>query len=172
MATTPGVAAFGIMDYNKESTKFQVHTAEITAANFAAQLILFDNLKAATGNIILGTVTDGRLTSPIVAYSNTPPSDKNAQRERKWVVRYEDATQYLDAPTNTINNPGYRKEFSTEIGTADLTKLTGRSDTIAADDPGLDADMLAFITAFEAFVKSPYTGAANILEFVAVGRNL
>lgn len=170
--TAQGRVEYGINEYSREGTGFSVAIPELTAANMAAQLILIGTFRAKLAGIILGVIAKETVTAKSNQLSNLLASDKNAQRERKWLVQYQDVTQYLDAPDNTINNTGYHKKFTTEIGTADLSLLISRSDTIDASDPDIGTELSDFIDAWEALVKSPYGGATGVLAFTAVGRNL
>ena len=167
-----GRVKWKINEYSREGSGFSVAITELVAANIAAQTTLITNLRSALGNIILGVVADQTVTSSTANISNLLAASVNAQRERKWLVQYEDSTQWADAPDNSIANPGYHKKFTAEIPTADLSLLLTRSDTVDAADPDLGTELAAFITAFEALVRSPYNGAVNVLQFTAVGRNL
>jgi hypothetical protein len=170
--TAQGKVSYGLIDYSNEKTSFAINIPELVAANIAAQLILIGTFRAALGNIILGTVGQETVTARANSLSNVLPTDVNAQRERKWLVVYQDVTQYLDAPTNTINNTGYHKKFTAEIGTADLSLLVGHTDTVSVDDPSLPAELDTFRDAWNALALSPYGGATAVLSFVAAGRNL
>jgi len=167
-----GRLSYGIGEYGKEPTGFSVAIPELTATNIAAQTTLITNFRIALGDIILGTVQEQKVVSSVLANTAAFPNDKNAQRERKWTIAYHDNQLYLDAPDNTIINPGYNKTFTTDIPTADLSLLLHRSDTVEADDPDLGTALTAFKTAWNALVKSPYSGSTLIDAFIASGRNL
>lgn len=170
--TAQGKVDYQLIDYGNEKSGFSVAIPELGAANIAAQLILIGTFRAKLGNITLGTVGKEVVTAKNNALSNVLPSDVNAQRERKWTVLYQDVTQYLDAPDNTINNTGYHKKFTIDVPTADASLLTGRPDVVFADDPALGTELSEFKDAFEALVKSPYGGATEVMSFTLVGRNL
>lgn len=170
--TAQGRVGYDIGEYGGEPTGFRINIAELTATNIAAQTTLINTFRAKLGNIILGTVKKEEVTAHSNGLTNLLPSDVNAQRERKWLVAYQDVTQFLDAPDNTINNTGYHKTFTSEIPTADLSLLTSRADVVYGDDPDLGTELSEFKTAWEALVKSPYNGATEILSFTAVGRDL
>ncbi len=84
-------------------------------------------------------------------------------------MKYEDNTQYFDAPVNAIPNAGYKKQFNVEIGTADFTVDNLPNNGDEADLT--EASIAAFVTAFEAIARSPYGGAVNVTQILAVGRS-
>lgn len=167
-----GYGGFTILDYNNEKTSVQFATGNITAISIAGALTQFGALRTAIEGITLGVVSQEELTVFRTKLSNTLPGDKSAQRERKWLVVYEDNTPFFDDPINAIPNEGYKKIFTNEIGTADLSLLTSRNDTIESSEAGLPAALTAFFTAWNDLVKSPHGGDARVLKLVAVGRNL
>lgn len=166
MASAGGSANIKLIDHNSEGSSLSVITDNLTAANFAAKLAQFQTLLATVQGISLGTFNQATLTAYTQRGLATPPADANAQREKKWLVTYEDTTQYFDPPTNAIVNNGFGKTFTAEVPCADLSKLQPNSDLADLTD----ADMVAFIAAFEAFALSPYGGSVNILQIRYVGR--
>lgn len=164
-----GFGSFSMLDYNGEQSSFAVTTGDITATSLPGTLTQWGTLRTAIEGITLGTVSQEELAVFRTRLSNTKPADKNAQRERKWLIVYEDNTADWGVG---IPNAGYKKVFTVEIPTADAALLTGRSDTIEADDPAIPAAVTDFITAFQALCKSPYGGTARVIKLVLVGRNL
>jgi len=160
-------------DFSKEDSSVKYTSIPMDGDNYDAQLVLAHNLRTATDNITIGARIQEIVTSERNSSAAATPTDTNAQRERKWLVAYRDITQYYDAPSTAFPNAGYGKNFTLEVPTADLSLLpTGHSDTIDPDASGLASAITAYITAFEAFQKSPYNGDVEITEIVAVGRNL
>jgi hypothetical protein len=164
-----GYGSFTLMDYNGEKSVTSFYTGAITAVSLPGTLTQFGALRNAIDGITLGTITQEELSVFRTKLSNTLPSSANAQRERKWLVVYEDVTQFFDPPVNAIPNEGYRKVFTFEIATANLVgNLQPNS-----DEANLSATAVAaFVTAFEALCRSPHGGQVNVLKLVAVGRNL
>lgn len=161
------------MDFSKEESGVTFTGVALDGASYDAQVVLMHNLRSAVDGITLGARQQEKIVADTQNSSLDAPTDKNAQRERKWLVLYKDNTQYYDFPSTAFPNPGYGKKFTLDIPTADLSLLTAvHSDTLDADDPALPAAITAFITAFEAYQISPYNGAAEVLEITAVGRNL
>jgi hypothetical protein len=164
-----GYGTFTLLDHNGERSATGFHTGAVTAISLPGLLTQFGALRTAIDDITLGTIAQEELNVFRTKLSNTLPASANAQRERKWLVVYEDVTQFFDPPINAIPNEGYRKVFTFEIATANLVgNLQPNS-----DEADLSATAVAaFVTAFEAIARSPYGGNVNVLKLVAVGRNL
>lgn len=164
-----GYGSFSFLDHNGERSNMQFYTGNITAASLPGTLTQWGALRTAIEGIILGAVSQEELSVFRTKLSNTLPTDENAQRERKWLVVYEDNQAFFDPPTNAIPNEGYKKVFTFEIPTANLVgQLLPNSDQADLTT----TEMAAFASAFEAIARSPYGGTTNILKLVAVGRNL
>ena len=164
-----GYGSFSFLDYNGERSSMQFYTGNVTATSLPGLLTQWGTLRNAIQGIILGTISQEELSVFRTKLSNALPTDMNAQRERKWLVVYEDTTQFFDPPANAIPNEGYRKVFTFELPTARLAgQLRPNSDEANLNTP----EMTAFVNAFEAVARSPYGGNVNILKLVAVGRNL
>lgn len=131
-------ATMSLRDYSNEMTTTTVNGVALTSANFDAQTTQWTALRAAIQGLTLG-VTAQQSLSQFAQLSGATPSDPFAQREVKWLVNYHDAV------TN--------KKYQTEIGTADL----GDDHLVAGSDMAdlTSADWVAFISAFEAFVRAP-----------------
>lgn len=165
----PGYGTFSFLDYNGERSAMQFYTGNVTATSLPGLLTEWGTLRSAIQGIIIGTIAQEELSVFRAKLSNTLPSDANAQRERKWLVVYEDVTEFFDPPVNAIPNAGYRKVFTFEIPTAKLTGLLKPN----SDEADLSvAAVQAFVNAFEQTARSPYGGQVNVLKLVAVGRNL
>lgn len=163
-----GFGGFSILDYDGERSNTSFTTGNITAVSIAGTLTAFGTLRTALDAIILGTISTETLKVFETKLSNTLPASASAQHESKWLVVYEDNLPFFDDPVNAIPNEGYRKVFTFEIPTADLTLLQTNSDKmIIASGAGA-----TFVTAFEALARSPYGGTVNVLEIRHVGRNL
>lgn len=164
-----GFGAFTMLDHNGEKSTTSFYTGNITAVSLPDTLTEFGQLRTAVEGITLGTVAQESLKVFDTKLSNTRPTDQNAQRERKWLVVYEDNLPFFDAPVNAIPNEGYRKVFTFEIATADIAnRLVTNTDEADLTNPGI----AAFKTAFEQIARSPYGGTTTVLKLVAVGRNL
>jgi hypothetical protein len=164
-----GYGSFTLMDHGGEKSVLSFHTGNITAVSLPGTLTQFGALRNAIAGITLGTIVQEELSVFRTKLSNTLPATPNAQRERKWLVVYEDVTRFFDPPVNAIPNEGYRKVFTLEIATAALVNNLQPN----SDEANLSATpVAAFVTAFEALCRSPHGGQVNVLKLVAVGRNL
>lgn len=166
--TAQGYLAF--LDYSRERSAMSFITGDVTAVSLPGLLTQFGALRTAVDGITLGTIVEEAQYVFKTKLSNTVPTDKNAQRERKWLVTYEDTTAFFDDPINAIPNAGYRKVFNLEIPTADASKLPTTVNTDEADLT--QTEIAAFVTAYEAIARSPYGGDVNVLRMQLVGRNL
>lgn len=164
-----GYGSFTLLDHNREQSTMSFYTGNITAVSLPGTLTDFGALRTAIEGITLGVVSKESLKVFDTPLANDPPADQNAQRERKWLVVYEDSLPFFDAPVNAIPNEGYRKRFTCEIGTADIAgRLIPNTDRADLTNTGI----ASFVTAFENIARSPYGGTVNVLEIRAVGRNI
>lgn len=157
-----------IGDYSKESSIFEVNTGPVNALTFDEVQGQAADMKAKVATVIMGT----ELTEVLTAFDNILsmiyPTNKEAQREKKWLISYIDNTPFLDPPVNSIANPGFQKGFSASLPTADLSHLT---------TPGSDIVDLSvspwpnFVTSFQALARSPYGGQPLVTRIMFVGRN-
>lgn len=161
-------ATISLEDYDREPTKHKLNIGPLTAANFTAKRAAIDALKAAIPALVLGEIRSSTINE-VFTESTAAVTDKNAQRERKWMVTYRDVTQFFDG-ANTINNPGFGNLSSVELGTADASLLP---DT-ASDELDLTVTAVAtYVTAFEAVQNSPTGGnEVEVVSIKMVGRNL
>lgn len=168
MANNFGGGYFSFMDFDREMSSMGFNTGAITAVSLPGTLTAFGELKTAIDAVTLGTIAEEGLYVNRTRLSNVPPSDANAQRERKWLVTYEDATPFFDDPVNAIPNAGYKKVFNVEIPTAKTVgQLLANSDEADMTTP----EMIALKAKFAALVKSPYGGAVTVTRITVVGRN-
>lgn len=158
-----------LLDYSDEKSGVEVATGPVNVATLVEVTGQAADLKAAIDAVTLGTLNTEVLTAFDNLLSNIAPTIKEAQREKKWLVSYIDNTPFLDPPVNSIANPGYQKAFSNTVPTADLSKLT----TPGTDDIDLTVSPWpAFVTAWQALVRSPYGGQPVVTGIRYVGRNL
>jgi len=150
-------ALYQMLDYSNEKSNTTVYVGPITALTIAAFLTQFGALRTAIEGITLGVVSQESWVGDVTVLSNTPPTDAEAQREKKWLVRYVGDT------TDKI--------FTLEIATAEL----GGDHLLPMSDFAdlTETDMAAFVTAFEAIAKSPDddTESVTVQSIQFVGRN-
>lgn len=149
-------STFSLRDYDKEIGTVTVHNGPITALTIAGFLTAFGALRTAIDGITGGVVAKEQWVGDVTTLSNDIPTDESVQRESKWLVTYEGNTSH--------------KVFQNEVPTADPT---GRLLTNTNIADLADTDIAAFVTAFEALVKSPDddTEGVTVLEIKYVSRN-
>jgi hypothetical protein len=153
----PSKATIRYNDYTPERSTVQVTGTTLSAANFDAQssgiIALMDAIAGITIGLRVGY--DFGNTFEIVG-AGTPAENEYAQREAKWLVKYHEVT-------------GGAKR-SVEIPCPDLSKLDPNARGKAEIGDGAEVD--AFVSAFEAFVKTDSGGNVVVDEIVHVGRNI
>jgi len=145
-----------ITDYSNEKSSFGLTSITANAGNLAAQQTEYAALFAAVEDLSIGEVTKQSMN--LVIY-DTPaiPTSPYAQRELKWLVQYQGDSS--------------GKLFSVEIAAPDVT------DNVVVNTDVADlasTDWAAFVTAFEAYVRSPDNGTETVTVIGArlVGRNI
>lgn len=164
-----GGLTFSFLDYDRESASTNIGTGAVTGVSLPGLLTQIGALRAAIEGITVGTVSGESLYAFRTRLSNAAPTDPDAQRERVWVVHYEDVTAFFDDPVNAIPNEGFGKNFTISIPTADYSgdRLLPNSE----DADLAETSIAAFVSAFEAIARSPYGGAVNVTRIESGGRN-
>jgi hypothetical protein len=142
-------------DYNGEASSVSIRAAVIdNEVELPITNSKFNALLSAINGVSLGINTKVSRTyrEEYVAAPNSFAASSNAQRERKWLVRY------MDSDFNV---------GSFEIPAADLTLLETNSERM--DLSGTAA--AALVAAIEDVVLSPYLLPVEVVEIVHVGRN-
>jgi hypothetical protein len=98
------------------------------------------------------------------AGSGSIPTDEFAQRELKWLIGYTDVSTTISGESN----PYYGKNFTVEAACPDLENANLQQNTDFADLT--DTQVAAFVTAFEAYARSPTGGAVEVTYIRNVGR--
>jgi hypothetical protein len=145
-----------ITDFSEENSSFGFESAALTAGNIVAQTAAAGTLEAATEALTIGNVAKNQV-SQILLDDPGVPSNPYAQRELKWLVRYENSTT--------------GKKFSLEIAAPDLTdNLVAGSDVADLTSTA----WAAWVTAFEAYAKPEdnLANAVHVLGATLVGRNI
>lgn len=161
-----------LRDYNKETGSFNFGIINVNTGSIAGILQQTELIRTA-----LIDITDGVIYTQKVGINDQYQSSASASivqesnREKKWLVTYEDDSPFLDA-LNTVENPGYRKVFNFEVPTAKLALRQNNSDIVwvrggASNVPEFND----FVTAVEAIGRSPYKGVMKIMEIRDVSRN-
>lgn len=145
-----------INDYSNEKSSFGVTSVTANAGNLAAQQTLAAALVAAVEDLTIGELVK-QTQVLVILDSPAIPTSPYAQRELKWLVNY------------VGDSSG--KTFSVEIAAPDIT------DNVVVNTDVADlssTDWAAFVTAFEAYVRSPDNGTETVTVVGArlVGRNI
>lgn len=134
-----------------ETSTVTFNTPEITAANIVAQTAAADALRLAMQAIMTEGSVEKRQLIAWVNDTKVAAANPFSQREIKWVVKYHDAS--------TLN------KWRMEIPQADLSKLDPNSTDKALMS---DADIIAFVSAFEGFHISPEGNASVVDEILYI----
>lgn len=142
-----------LADYDNEKSSTTINIVDVNAGNYAATATALSDLGIAIGGLTIGSLFKETLRAIDNVIDGTPPTNKFAQRETKWLVRT------IDTVTG--------KEYRNEIGTANLALLPdGGTDTLdlAATAPA------AFVTAWEAVWRSDDGNPGTVSSIKHVGR--
>jgi len=154
----PSKLILRVNDYDPERSTVGAQGLTLTAANFDAQHSAAAAFVAGLTGICLGQNISWELAevNEITANGKQPASSPLAQRENKWLVGYHETTG--------------GEPHTMELPCADLTKLDPNNRAYAEIGDGAEVD--AFVTAFEAFIKSD-SGLGVAVDWIKyVGRNL
>lgn len=152
-----GELEFKIRDNSRELGGVGIHTGAVTAASLPGLLTEVGALRTAIDGLIIGIPAKESLKVFDTILSGAAPTDPLAQRGIKWTVGYYDEQQFIDV-VNAVENPGYLKNFTITIPTADLSLLDdGQEELDLTVNPAL-----AFVTAFETTARSPYGGTVKV----------
>lgn len=154
----PHYVSWSLRDYSGETSPFRVNSGAITAISIGGFLTAIGTGRTAVEGITLGIVAKESWVGDATDLSAAVPTDPNAQVERKWLVRYHD----------TVTQKKYRSEIPTaELATGRLLPASDFADLT-------EAGMLAFVTWFNGFARSPDsdTNAVVIDSIQHVGRNI
>lgn len=144
-------------DYDREASAVTLQGLTLTAANFDAQITAYNDLLTAIGAITRGILITKMIGNETVLQNNRsePATSEEAQRESKWLVRYHETTGGL--------------QHTCELPCANRTFLDPNNRGFAEMGDGAEVD--AFVTAFEAFVKSDAGLGVTVDSIEHVGRN-
>jgi len=164
-----GLLRFTLRDYSQETSGVTINTGAVTAISLPGLLTQIGALRTAIDGMTLGVLATESLKVFETNLSPLSPTDENAQRERKWLVRYADVTPFFDDPINAIPNEAFGNVYTLSIPTALLAgTLQAGSDYADLADPLISP----FVTAFEAIARTPAGGAVDVLSIQSVGRNI
>jgi len=147
------------IDFSKEKATVEMRVRDMTAATIAALLTELATLGSALDALSIGNLTRSIAAQDSTPFIETPPTDENAQRERKWRVSYQDTVNLkvgkVEIPAAKVNN-GTDSLLLPNSDIADLS-VTEWTD---------------FIDAFETTARSVDGNAVTVMTAQLVGRNL
>lgn len=159
MATNPSpYLSFTFTDFSKEKGTCQFNIAPLDDTSILLlnahplPLGIYASLLAAIENVTVA-ITAQAAVSQVIRYSNTFPTDSQSQREKKWIVSYEDTVTF--------------RRYSVEIPCAQLVDSQFKPNTDEIDLS--NAIWINFVNAFEAAVVSPDGNAVNVLAVTFSG---
>jgi hypothetical protein len=149
--------SFTFLDATREKSSMTFNFGPITAVTLPGFLTQFADLRTKTEAITLGALASDQWTGDRTVYSVTPPTDRNAQRERKFLVIYRDNTSLA--------------LYRVEIPTADYGIATfgpsGDEIIIGTSGPIYD-----WVQSFQTLARSPEGNAVTVISIKGVGRNI
>jgi len=144
------------LDYSKEKSTVEFAIRPMTALTIAAILTEAADLGSAIDALSSGTLIKSQLIQDSAVFAAVPPVDPNAQRERKWLVRYQD----------TVNLKYGQIEIPVaEVNTDLLLPNSDQADLSATE-------WVEFATAFATTARSVDGNVVAVREAFLVGRNL
>lgn len=152
--------SYTFLDYDGEKSVMQFNAVEYNAGTFPAYLTAIGDFRDSCALISGGTITQESMNLFVTRYSGVKPTDANFQRERKWVVRYQD-----DVTFNV-----YRLEIpcARVIGTANRLLVLPNTNQADLTAP----DWVAWIEDFDAVARSQDGNFVTVLDAYLVGRNI
>jgi hypothetical protein len=153
----PSEFSVTFLDRSKEKSPAKFVGPVPVQSGFDTWRALMDALLAAMEDITGGTVQKIVQSNSVDLNSNAAPTDEEVQREKKWLVTYR----------ATTSQKLFRLEIPTALPTGHLLPASDEADLA-------ETDMAAFVSAFEAFVRSPDNGteAVTVESIRFVGRNI
>jgi hypothetical protein len=76
-------------DYNSEGSSVAVRTADMTAANFDASVTAWNGLRDAIEAVTLASLQTVTFLAVVQEPMGALPVSEYAQRESKWLVKYQ-----------------------------------------------------------------------------------
>jgi len=163
----PDIFNIMINDFDGQQGIFTGNCETLTAANFTGQMTEQDALNDSLAAIVLGTVIANTTSHRIQKNpAGATPSDPFAQRGNKWHVFAVDITDEL---ATDVPNPYYWRPFDYEIPTADLGLRVNDSNQVWVQGGANNVtEFDAFVTAFNAYAKSPVGGVLTVQKIEAM----
>lgn len=150
------IASLTFLDYSNERKPVVFNVANPTDTTLDDTISDITALVLAYQDISGGILNRRQLTI-VDPVGSGLPANPEAQREKRWVVGYTDVTTSLAVG---VANPLFGENFTFSIPCANLTAAMLQTNSDYADLT--NSDMADFVTAIEAFVRSPSGGAIEV----------
>jgi len=156
------VSGISYRDATDEVGSFEFFHGAITTTSIAGFLTNFGALQTATDAITLGVRSSQFWTGDRTTVSNAIPTNPAAQREARLRVKYmDDVTE---------------QQYTLTIPTIDFSKLVfvaGGKDAVVFSGAGANADIVAWVTAFETIARSPDSdlNTVTVVKMRFIGQN-
>ena len=152
--------SYTFKDYDGESSTQQINAVEYNVLTFADYLTAIGDYRDSLAKISLGAITQEKMSLMVRKFDPVLPTDQNAQRERKWVIRFKD-----DVTFNV---------FETEIPCAKVIGTAGANLLIAGTSKAdfTRQDWIDWIADFEQVARSQDGNFVTVLDAYLVGRNI
>ena len=156
MAT--GKAKISLIDKSRETNGFGFYTPELNSGNVAGyngiSAVLIDNIVQAVQAVCLSVVKSASVAAFSEQLSVTPPTDGEAQNEKRLLVKYSDTVTGFKG---RMEIPGFDIGTHAQDGTDAIDYSAGT--------------MAALVTALEAGAVSRLGNPITVYSCVFVGRN-
>lgn len=155
-----------LVDYDGQASVMQLQMANVETP--IVELAAWVTLKSQIDAVSLGLpVRESSQAFSLLASSAARPTDPESNRANKWLVTYEDTSQWLNPPDNDVPNPNFRKVFNFEIPMADTSMRVNNSDIVFTRAGIGGANPVEFdnlVSTIETIVKSPSGGTIQVQQ--------
>lgn len=151
----PSKYTLALWDYDGETSTVSFEGTTIDELNLVVQDGMMDALMTAVNGVSLGVIFKDTRIFDYGLIAGAAPNDKDAQREKKWLVRMHDAVTF--------------KKHTLEIPCADLSLLDDQNKGQMDKTLGAYTDLEG---AIQNFIRTEIGNPVIVDEVVFVGRNL
>lgn len=150
---------YSFIDASGESSTMEFNAVEYNVTTFPDYLNAIGDFRDSLLLISGGSLRQEKMSLFITRYNAVKPTDRNFQRERKWLVRYQDNVTFnlyrLEIPCGRVT------------GTGGLPLVDDRDFAILTH-----VDWVAWIADFVQVARSQDGNPVTVLDAKLVGRNL
>lgn len=155
-------STYTILDYSNEKSPVKIYNGAITVTSIDGFLTEFGQMRDAVAGMSLGVVSNEQWVGDNTPLNQVPPTDPDAQRERKALVTYKG---------NSSN-----KLYTLTIPAARTKASDGTNLLLPASDMYdlTKTPVAAFKTRFQSFARTPDDDqeGVTVISIRTVGRNI